>query len=410
MEETLRVAFFPDTYDEIDGVANTSRQFEAFARKSGFDFLVVCGGRQDRIEKDGSVTRMTCRRGPIGFAVDKNHTFDLAFWRHYSAAREQLRKFRPDVVHITGPSDVGQLGALLAKKMRVPLAASWHTNLHQYAEQRASGFLRLLPAARRGNVGASIRESTLSAILRFYSLADVLFAPNPALTEMLSNGTRKTVYPMLRGVDTKLFAPSRRDRSNPEFTIGYVGRLTVEKNVGFLIDLERALDRAGLANFRFSIVGQGAEEPSLRAQMKKADFHGVLKGEALAQAYANMDAFVFPSRTDTFGNVVLEALASGVPAVVTDSGGPQFIVDEGETGFVARTSGDFLAHVQALASEPQRLQTMRNNARNVALALSWDAIFSRIYDDYRRELRKLSAKQKDVNLSPTASVASRQLS
>src|SRR6185437_7045960 len=94
-------------------------------------------------------------------------------------------------------------------------------------------------------------------------------------------------------------------------------------------------DAMGLDGVRFLIVGLGSEEASLRAALGRADFVGVLRGEELARAYANMDVLVFPSHTDTFGNVVLEALSSGVPAVVTGNGGPKFIVREGETGFIA---------------------------------------------------------------------------
>lgn len=105
------------------------------------------------------------------------------------------------------------------------------------------------------------------------------------------------------------------------FTLGFVGRLTVEKNVRLLVELEKALLGLGCKNFRFLIVGQGVLEPWLRENLRHGTFAGVLKGDALARAYAKMDVFTFPSRTDTFGNVVLEALASGVPAVVTNEGG-----------------------------------------------------------------------------------------
>src|SRR4029077_7832957 len=157
--------------------------------------------------------------------------------------------------------------------------------------------------------------------LRYYHIAEILFAPNQELIQLLEKGTNKPCFLMQRGVDTVQFDPARRDRSESEFVIGYVGRLTVEKNVRLLADLERELVRAGIVNFRFLIVGQGAGEPWLRANLWRAELPGVLTGDALGRAYANMDAFVFPSRTDTYGNVVLEALASGVPAIVSDSGG-----------------------------------------------------------------------------------------
>src|SRR5262249_27258694 len=138
----IRLAFFPDTYHEVDGVANTSRQLEAFAKRCGFPILVVCGGFFDKVEAEGSGTRIMCRRGRIAFQLDKRHDFDLLFWRYYQYIESAVRKFNPDVVHITGPSDVGLVGALVAHRLKIPLAASWHTNLHEYAEKRALPLLR----------------------------------------------------------------------------------------------------------------------------------------------------------------------------------------------------------------------------------------------------------------------------
>ncbi|HEX4075560.1 MAG TPA: glycosyltransferase, partial [Candidatus Acidoferrales bacterium] len=193
-------------------MANTSRQFEAFARKRGFPFLTICGGTENRAQTDGSALRITRRRGRIGFALDKKHDYDLAFWRHYNHAAEAVRKFDPDIVHITGPSDTGQLGALVAHRLGIPLAASWHTNVHQYAEQRASWLLDFFPPPQREQMGWLIRESALKATLRFYRIPRLLFAPNPELMKMLERGTEKPVYSMQRGVDTELFSPRRRDR------------------------------------------------------------------------------------------------------------------------------------------------------------------------------------------------------
>lgn len=400
----LRVAFFPDAYEEIDGVAHTSRQFESFALGRGLPFLTVHGGTVNDMQRVGSVTRITRRRGRIGFPLDKKHDFDLAFWRHLSAVEKIVREFDPDILHITGPSDVGQLGLAIAHRLRIPLAASWHTNVHQYAEQRACALVPFVPRSVKTGVGAVIREACLKATLRFYRVAQVLFAPNRELISMIEQGTRKACYPMYRGVDTNLFDPRRRNRDDETFVIGYVGRLTTEKNIRFLVELERGLLRSGLTKFRFLIVGQGADEGWLRANLQTADFTGVLKGEALAGAYANMDVFAFPSRTDTYGNVVLEALASGVPAVVTDSGGPQFIVQPGTTGFVARNVEEFCASIQSLAARTEQRQTMRAAARTHAKAASWSAVFESVYAAYERGIRESSAIGKKIRMRPDARV------
>lgn len=404
-DPALRVAFFPDAYDEIDGVAHTSRQFESFALRRGLPFLTVHGGTANHVHKTGSVLRMTRRRGRIGFPLDKKHDFDLAFWRHWRAVESVVRKFDPDIVHITGPSDVGQLGLAIAHRLRIPLAASWHTNVHQYAEQRGSALLSFLPAGLRRRLGAVLRQSSLLATLRYYHAAQVLFAPNQELIDVIEKGTGKSCYPMHRGVDTELFDPRRRDRADNTFVIGYVGRLTVEKNIRDLVTLEQNLSRSGLANFRFLIVGQGAEEPWLRANMQRADFTGVLRGEALARAYANMDVFAFPSHTDTYGNVVLEALASGVLAIVTNSGGPRFIVRHGETGFVAADLQEFAVRIRSIAAQTTQRETMSAAARAYAITASWDAVFESVYAGYERGIRAGIGVGKRIRMRPHRGVA-----
>ena len=129
------------------------------------------------------------------------------------------------------------------------------------------------------------------------------------------------------------------------------------------------------------IVGHGAEEGILRRGLPGVQLAGVLRGEALAEAYANMDVLVFPSHTDTFGNVVLEALASGVPAVVTPDGGPASIVQDGVTGRVAKDD-EFAAAIAAMAASPESFHSMRVAARRYAMQCSWDAVFERVVAAY----------------------------
>jgi glycosyltransferase involved in cell wall biosynthesis len=129
-------------------------------------------------------------------------------------------------------------------------------------------------------------------------------------------------------------------------------------------------------------VGEGAEEAWLRKNMQQAEFTGLLTGEKLSRAFANMDAFAFPSETDTFGLAVLEALASGVPAVVTARGGPKYTVQNGETGFVATDFDDFVRTTVILLTQPDLLSSMRTAAREYALSTSWDQIFDGMYRAY----------------------------
>jgi glycosyltransferase involved in cell wall biosynthesis len=380
--DDLRVAFFPDAYHEVDGVANTSRHFEAFAMRQGLPFLTVIGSTRSGRQNVGSVERLELPRGSFSFPLDRKHDFDVAFLRHYDEVEERVREFNPDIVHITGPSDVGVLGCLIAHRLKIPLAGSWHTNLHQYAEQRFRNLISWLPGRLSRWLAAGVGHVTLAAALRFYHIPQVIFAPNQELIELVERGTGKPCFLMGRGVDTEIFDPRRRTRIGGPLVIGYVGRLTVEKNIRLLVEIERQLLALGTSDFRFLIVGQGAEEPWLRANMKNADFAGVLRGEALGEAYANMDVFVFPSETDTYGNVVLEAQSAGVPAVVSGRGGPRFVVRPNETGFVAASAREFASCVARLQNHPGQLANMRAAARAWAFATSWDAVFASVYSAY----------------------------
>jgi glycosyltransferase involved in cell wall biosynthesis len=331
----------------------------------------------------GDQRTLDLRRSPIAVRLEKDLQFDPLFWRHGNEISRQLRDFQPDVIHVTGPSELGIFGAYFAWKHGVPLAASWHTNVHEYAARRLRWLARRMPLRLAALLEGHVQALSLAIAARFYGLARVLFAPNTELCAMLEQATGKPCHLMQRGVETQLFSPTRRTRSadDPEIVLGYVGRLSVEKNVALLVTLERELAAMGVANIRFLIVGWGDEEKDLRRDLRTANFPGVLRGEALATAYANMDILVFPSHTDTFGNVVLEALASGVPAIVTPDGGPKYIVRDGETGFVVPDNG-FAAAVATLASNRIRLKAMRQSARSHALGYSWDAVFRRVYDAY----------------------------
>jgi len=383
-----RIAYFPDSFHEVNGVAHTSRNFAAYAERHGLPFLCIrasAGPHTPRraAAQAGELRSLDLRRSPIAVRMEKDLQFDPLFWRHGEEISRELKAFRPDIIHITGPSELGIFGAYFAWKHRVRLAASWHTNLHEYSARRLAWLTRMLPLETGARLETGVEDGALAAITRFYRLASVLFAPNDELCQMLERRTGKPCHLMQRGVDTTLFAPHRRTRGEGDgrFVVGYVGRLSIEKNVALLIEVERELEALGAAGVCFNIIGHGDEEEALRRELRSAHFAGVLRGETLAIGYANMDVLAFPSHTDTFGNVVLEALASGVPAVVTPDGGPKFIVRDGETGFVV-PDGRFAEAIAVLARDRRRLAKMRAASRTYALGCSWDAVFGSVYAGY----------------------------
>jgi phosphatidylinositol alpha 1,6-mannosyltransferase len=399
-----RVAFFPDSFVEINGVAHTSRQLAAFAERRNLPLLCVHGADGAGRAISGSVTKLSLGRGNFGFKLDADFRYDLLFWRHAKQAIDAAREFKANLVHITGPNDTGQLGAYVAHKLRLPLVISWHTNVHEYAARRLNKLAAPLPNSWRDSLARLAERQTLRAAMRFYRLGRALLAPNEELRVLLARETRRPTYLMRRGVDTSLFSPSKRWRGDGAFLIGYVGRLTPEKNVRSLAELERGLIEAGAGDFRFLIVGEGSERDWLERQMRHAEFEGVLRGEALSRAYASLDLFVFPSQTDTFGNVVLEAQASGVPCLVSSRGGPKSVIQNGErhdaSGLVAENMQGFLAAALNLMSQPERLGRMREAARARAREFSWESVFEQVYQVYEDCLSRIADVTTDSIPSP----------
>jgi phosphatidylinositol alpha 1,6-mannosyltransferase len=383
-----RVAFFTDSFHGVDGVATTSRNLLEAARRQGLPFFSLRAGDRTCHMREGSVEVMELRRGPVSFALDLGLRFDLLFFRYHKQVVRALRDFQPDLVHITGPGDLGIMGAMVAHELKVPLVASWHTNLHEFAARRLGKAAWLVPENQRKKLISATEAAVLRACLRFYRLARVILAPNKEQIRLLRSGTRKTVFPMHRGVDANLFSPAKRNIQDGLFRLGYVGRLRPEKNVRFLAELERGLIAQGMKHFRFLIVGDGSERPWLEANLRHADFSGVLRGEPLATAVANMDVFVFPSETDTFGNVVLESMAAGTPVVVTSRGGPKYQVQQGITGFVAADKREFIEKVKLLMITPELHLSQRYACRNWARTRSWEHMLEELRHAYEACLRQ----------------------
>jgi glycosyltransferase involved in cell wall biosynthesis len=387
-ESSPRIAFLTDCFHEVNGVALTSRQLDSFARRRNLPFLSVHVGPETKSWTDGSVTTLELKRSLWRVPLDAGMHFDAFCLRHLDRVKKAVKAFEPDIIHITGPGDCGMLGFILSFQLNIPLVASWHTNLHEFGARRLERAVgSVLPKGPTRGIGLASERGMLHLLSLFYGFARVQLAPNPELIEMLEKRTRKPAFLMQRGIDTILYSPEKRDRSDDVFTIGYTGRLSTEKNVRFLAEIERALIAAGHTDYRFLIVGQGAERSWLEANLQRKEFTGVLSGEPLARAYANMDVFAFPSETDTFGNVVMEALASGVPTVVSGGGGPKFLVKDGVTGFVGYDSEVFIQRVRDLMLDRERQSAMSRAAREYALGISWESIFEKVYVAYGQALR-----------------------
>ncbi len=371
---------FTDSFYEANGVATLSRHLAAFARANGFPLLIVRGGGQTALTCDGSVQTLELKRGFASFPVDKSLYCDPLLTRHKQTVIDQLLAFKPDLVHMTGPGDIGFLALITSHSIRIPLIASWHTNLHEYLARRFDRVLRFLPANLRHRATSSLERHSLRGLLRFYRTARYVLAPNQTLVNLLEDRNNRPAFLMPHGVDLSGYSPGAKPSGDRPFCIGYVGRLTTEKNIRCLVDLERKLIAAGETNYKFLIVGEGGQQGWLRRNMQRAEITGVLRGQELAAAYQRMDTFVFPSLTDTFGLVILEAMASGVPVILAPETGKRVGIVDGVSGFL---SNDFGASTLQLMHDRTLLESMGAAARQFAKTNSWDGVFEQLYHTYQ---------------------------
>ncbi len=402
MSATPRVALFCETFHEINGVALTARQLGAYAQRHELPLLVIHGGKRKSHQQEGSVTRVELTRGWASVRIESDLHYDFAFWRYVNTIRKELEAFRPDVIHITSPGELGQLGVYLSRKLKIPLVASWHTNFHQFVARRLQKLIGWMPEGISRPAVAWSQKDGLRFLLWFYGLANVTLAPTLEQVAWLETELKRPSFLMPRGVDSEQFNPRHRTVTDATLRLGFVGRVTPEKGVRLLADIERALEGIGQKDFRIVVVGDGSEVTWLKRALKHGEFMGVLRGEELARAYANMDLLVFPSRTDTFGNVIQEAAASSVGAVVTNEGGPRHLVLPGITGRIARTNEEFVAAVVEVTKNRDELRRMGTAARENVAGTSWDAAFGMTYAAYRYCLTKTRTqfvREKKVALS-----------
>ena len=396
MSQSLRVALFADSFFEPNGVATLSREFAAFAQQQQRPFLCVRAGAKTQVTQAGSMTTVELKRSLASFPLDRELYCDPLLNRYKNWVTAQLRPFEADVVHITGPGDMGILGFWVAHTLGIPLAASWHTNLHEYAARRLDKTFSFLPDAWRERLTSTAEHQSLRACIRFYRMAYFLMAPNQNMVELLHDRTHKPAYIMEHGVDTGVYTPERREARTGPFCIGYVGRLTPEKNVRLIVELERSLIAAGQRDFKIVMVGDGSEKEWLRKHLQFGEFRGVLRGGELADAYAAMDVFVFPSLTDTFGLVLLEAMASGVPVVVSPETGARVDIQHGINGFRAADLHGFTDSVLQLMKNETLRAEMSCAARRLACSKVWPTVFEHLYRTYEVGLEETAERARGI--------------
>ncbi|HZI99821.1 MAG TPA: glycosyltransferase family 1 protein [Gemmatimonadaceae bacterium] len=368
----MRIAFFTGAYSHIaDGVSLTLNRLVAFLVREGAIVRVYAPtAAVPALQHAGTLVPVPSVSAP----GRPEYRISLGFgWR----AHENLTDFAPHLFHIATPDLLGLSALRAARTLGTPVVASYHTHFASYLK-----YYRL-------NV---LEPATWSYLRWFYRQCRAVYVPSKSMTDVLrSHGIDGNLRLWPRGVDSSLFTPARRsdqwrglhgiDGSTPAIT--FVSRLVQEKGLDIVVDVMRRLSDDGIPH-RAVLVGDGPERANLEASLPNAVFTGHLTGEALATAYASSDIFLFPSDTETFGNVTLEALSSGLPAVVANATGSNDLVENGMNGFLARPreSESFAGYVERLILEPELRHEIGMRARAGAQAYDWDYVLAQMVSYY----------------------------
>src|SRR5213595_3484571 len=364
-------AWFTDTLEDVNGVATTIRKMTSAGAAAGKE-LVVVASRSNLQLSDIPIKNFP----PIGeFELPEYELQKLSF-PPVLQMLDYVQRERFTEIIISTPGPVGLTALLAAKMLNLQTSGIYHTDFPQY--------IRILTE------DSFLESVTWGYMHWFYGQLDTVFVNSEEYRQSwIQRGfdpAKLKLFP--RGLDTELFQPARREPAffekfrarNGEVRLLYVGRISREKDLDLLADAYRRLRKEGLPVQLF-VVGHGPYSEALAKSLPGAFFTGYLRGTELATAYASADVFVFPSTTDTFGNVILEAQACGLPVVVSDSGGPKELVEHTANGLITKSHDveDFVHAIRALVTDSALRERMGRSARQSVIDRSWPSAFDRFW-------------------------------
>lgn len=370
VSDPLFISVVTETFPpEVNGVARTLKTWCDGLWRRGHRIQVV-RPRQDAHDRAGVAERFE-EHLQIGVPIPFYQNLRFGLTRLGTLDR-LWRQARPDVVYIATEGPLGQAALKCAHRQGIPALSGFHTNFHSYCEHYQIGFLK---------------RPVLDFLKRFHNRSRCTLVPTEEVRAGLEAHGYRNVEVVARGVDTERFAPALRDPAlraewgiEPEgLGVIYVGRLAPEKNIDLAVRAFLAI-REQRPDARFILVGDGPMRAQLQARYPEFIFPGQLGDPWVAHHYASADIFLFPSESETFGNVVLEALASGLAVIGYDYAATRALIEHDQSG-VKVPLGDaegFIAAARQLAGDPSRYRQLGQRARQVALNADWDRIFDRL--------------------------------
>jgi len=391
MKRKTKVAFFADILvKNFDGASRTMFQLIERIPKEDFEFMFFCGLPP---ENDIGHEVMKIPTVPIPF----NSTYRLAIpMFSWFSMRKRLKAFNPDVIHIASPSPLGDFAFQYNwGRNDVPVITIYHTHFLSYIDY----YLRTLPFLIKP------AKSTVAFGQRmFYNQSKLMYVPTQQMVNELKDFGFDTGKMKIwqRGINHDLFNPQKKDlnaikaiTNNDKPNIIFASRLVWEKNLGTLIKIYRESKENG-DKYNFIIAGDGTAREVLEEKMPDAYLLGKIDHEKLAILYASSDIFLFPSVSETYGNVVVEAMASGCPCVIAKGGGSQSLVSHGKTGFLCEPNDpkNYLERIDEILSSEQLRNTFITNGLAYTKTLDWDLLAKTYFTDVQSLSEHSQAKSK----------------
>ncbi|WP_338788881.1 glycosyltransferase family 1 protein [Metabacillus sp. FJAT-53654] len=371
----MRIAIFTDTFaPDVNGVARTLKRFTDHLESNGYEYRVFAPISTNENLFSSHIHRFAS----LPFFLYPECRLALP---NMLQVKAELQRFKPDLIHVATPFNIGLCGLHYAKKLNIPIVGSYHTDFDQYLQYYDLQFLS---------------KFLWKYMHWFHKPLRKIFVPSNETMEQLKRKGFSNIRIWGRGVDCSLFHPNYSNQRIREqygikekYILSYVGRLAPEKDIETLMKICLHLPEEIRNQIHWIIVGDGpSKEEMVKAAPENMTFAGFLNGESLAEIYANSDLFIFPSPTETFGNVVLEALATGTPVIGANSGGVKNIINQEVTGYLCEPKNveQFNQAIIHLLENHALRQKMGETARKYALSQTWDQIFDGLLKEYEESL------------------------